>query len=75
MVNVKDIAREIARIYCPLTPLGVDMLAGILVPMKFQKGETILEALGTASPMLAARLAERVRVWRQFATQAADVQA
>ena len=43
MVNVRDIAREIARIYCPLTPLGVDMLASILVPMKFQKGETILE--------------------------------
>ena len=43
MVNCKDIAREIARIYCPMTPLGVDMLASILVPMKFQKGDTILE--------------------------------
>ena len=43
MVNCKDIAREIARIYCPMTPLGIDMLAGILVPMRFQKGETILE--------------------------------
>ena len=43
MVNCKDIAREIARIYCPLTPNGVDMLASILVPMKFQKGDTILE--------------------------------
>lgn len=39
----KDIAREISRIYCPLTPLGVDMLASILVPMKFQKGDTILK--------------------------------
>lgn len=42
-MNCKDIAREIARIYCPMTPQGVEMLAGILVPMKFQKGETILE--------------------------------
>jgi (p)ppGpp synthase/HD superfamily hydrolase len=38
------------------------------------EGETILDTLGAASPLLAARLAERVRVWRQFATQAADVQ-
>ena len=43
MDNRRDIAREIARIYCPMTPLGIDMLAGILVPMKFLKGETILE--------------------------------
>ena len=39
----RDIAREITGIYCPMTPLGVDMLADILVPLKFQKGETILE--------------------------------
>lgn len=38
----RDVAREIARIYCPLTPSGVDQLASILVPMKFQKGNTIL---------------------------------
>ena len=37
------IAREIARIYCTLTPSGVDTLASILVPMKFQKGDTVLE--------------------------------
>ena len=43
MVNCKDIAREISRIYCPMTPLGINMLADILVPMKFQKGETILQ--------------------------------
>ena len=29
------------------------------------EGETILEALGAASPLLAARLAERIRVWRE----------
>ncbi len=43
MNNRRDIAKEIARIYCPMTPLGIDMLAGILVPMKFQKGDTILK--------------------------------
>ena len=39
----REIAREIARIYCTLTPSGVDTLASILVPMKFQKGDTVLE--------------------------------
>ena len=43
MDNRRDIAREIARIYCPMTPSGVDVLGSILVPLKFQKGETILE--------------------------------
>jgi len=43
MDNRRDIAREIARIYCPMSPTGVETLASILVPMKFQKGETILE--------------------------------
>ena len=38
----RDVAREIARIYCTLTPSGVDTLASILIPMKFQKGDTIL---------------------------------
>ena len=39
----RDIAREISRIYCPMTPAGIEMLGSILVPMKFQKGDTILE--------------------------------
>lgn len=43
MNNLSDIAQEISRIYCPLTPMAVDVLASILVPMKFQKGDTILE--------------------------------
>jgi CRP-like cAMP-binding protein len=42
-MNCKDIAREIARIYCPMTPNGTEALSSILVPMKFQKGDTILE--------------------------------
>ena len=43
MERRRDIAREIARIYCPMTPLGVDVLSSILVPMKFQKGELIIK--------------------------------
>ena len=39
----RDVAREIARIYCPMTPHAVDVLGSILVPLKFQKGDTILE--------------------------------
>ena len=39
----RDIAREIARIYCPLTPPAINVLSSILVPLKFQKGDTILE--------------------------------
>ena len=39
----REVAREIARIYCPMTPHAVDMLGSILVPLKFQKGDTILE--------------------------------
>ena len=38
----RDIAREISRIYCTLTPPAVQILGSILVPMKFQKGDTIL---------------------------------
>ena len=43
MNNLRDIAREISRIYCPLTPTAIEVLSGILVPLKFQKGDTILE--------------------------------
>lgn len=38
----RDIAREIARLYCPLSPNGVEILGSILIPLKFQKGETVL---------------------------------
>lgn len=43
METVRDIAREIARIYYPLTPPAIEVLGSILIPMKFQKGDTILE--------------------------------
>lgn len=38
----REVAREISRIYCPLTPAAVDQLASILIPMKFHKGDTVL---------------------------------
>ncbi|MBO5180352.1 MAG: Crp/Fnr family transcriptional regulator [Paraprevotella sp.] len=38
----KDVAREIARIYCRLTPAGVDALSKILVPVKVSKGDVVL---------------------------------
>lgn len=38
----RDIAREIARIYCTLTPMGVEALSNILVPFKYSKGDVVL---------------------------------
>ena len=43
MNSLRDIAREISRIYCPLTPPAIEVLSSILVPLKFQKGDTILK--------------------------------
>ena len=43
MNKLSDVAWEISRIYCPLTPSAVEVLGSILVQMKFQKGETILK--------------------------------
>ena len=40
--NPKDIAREISRLYCPLSAQGIETLASILLPLKFQKGDTIM---------------------------------
>ena len=39
----KDIAREIGRRYCTLTPHGVETLANILVPFKVNKGEKLMK--------------------------------
>ena len=38
----RDVAREIARRYCRLEPESIEVLAGLLVPMKFHRGEIIL---------------------------------
>ncbi|MCD8301846.1 MAG: Crp/Fnr family transcriptional regulator [Prevotellaceae bacterium] len=38
----RDIARDIARIYCTLSLMGIEALSKLLVPMKFQKGDFIL---------------------------------
>jgi len=37
----RDVAREIARIYCTLSPMGIQALANILVPVKLLKGEQV----------------------------------
>ncbi len=42
-ITKRDVAREMARRYSTMTHDELDMLEGILVPMKFQKGEVILE--------------------------------
>ena len=43
MINTtRDVAREIARLYCKLSPMGIDALSQILVPMRFQKGDIVL---------------------------------
>ena len=38
----RDVAREIARLYCTMTPKGIETLAGILIPMKVAKGEKLM---------------------------------
>ncbi len=42
-ITKRDVAREMARRYSTMTHDELDMLENILVPMKFQKGEVILE--------------------------------
>lgn len=41
-ITTRDIARELARKYSTMTHDELDILEGILVPMKFNKGEMIL---------------------------------
>lgn len=38
----RDVAREIARIYCRLSPAGIEALSEILIPFKYAKGDVIL---------------------------------
>ena len=42
MDKCRDIAREIARRYCTLTPQGIETLGNILVPFKVPKGTDIM---------------------------------
>ena len=41
-LTTRDVARELARRYSTMTHEELDVLEGILVPKKFQKGEVIL---------------------------------
>ena len=38
----RDVAREIARIYCRLSPSGIEALSELLVPFKYAKGDVVL---------------------------------
>ena len=42
-LTTRDVARELARRYSTMTHEELDVMEGILVPMKFQKGEMILK--------------------------------
>ena len=42
MDKKRDIAREIARRYCTLTPKGIETLGSILVPFKVTKGDKLM---------------------------------
>ncbi len=42
-IDKRDVARELARKYSTMTHDELDILEGILVPMKFAKGEMILK--------------------------------
>lgn len=37
----REVAREIARIYCPMSPMGIQALANILIPLKVAKGDLV----------------------------------
>lgn len=43
MTDKRDIAREIARGYCTLTPRGIDTLTDILIPFKAAKGDRLVK--------------------------------
>jgi CRP-like cAMP-binding protein len=42
MNNKKEVAKEIARRYCRLEPESIEVLAELLVPMKYHRGDIIL---------------------------------
>lgn len=43
MDNRRDVAREIARGYCTLSPQGIATLADLLVPCRVSKGDKLLQ--------------------------------
>lgn len=42
MDKIRDVAREIARIYCRLSLEGINALSEILVPFKYAKGDIVM---------------------------------
>ena len=57
-LSTRDVARELARRYSTMTHEELDALEGILVPMKFNKGELILKE-GEVCPCTSVLLQER----------------
>lgn len=43
MTNPTIVAQEIAKIYCPMSKIGITALAGILIPQKFEKGDVVMK--------------------------------
>lgn len=39
----REVAREIARRYCRLEPESIEILAGLLTPLKYQRGDIVLK--------------------------------
>ena len=42
MIHTRDVARDMARIYCKMSPMGVVSLARLLQPIKIPKGEMLM---------------------------------
>lgn len=42
VIHTRDVARDMANIYCKLSPIGVEALARLLTPIKLQKGEVLM---------------------------------
>ncbi len=42
VIHTRDVAREMANIYCKLSPMGIEALARLLTPVKIHKGELLM---------------------------------
>ncbi len=42
VIPTRDVARDMADIYCKLSPMGIEALSRLLMPVKVQKGELLM---------------------------------
>ncbi len=42
VIHTRDVARDMAQIYCRMSPMGIEALARLLQPIKLQKGDTLM---------------------------------